>query len=107
MEILFHAHHAVISDRMRTRADRAVRNAAKRFGRCHDAMVRFEGDGRTRRVEVLVHAPGGRHLVAEGFGRYYGPALAQAVARLKAQAARGKRTRKERGRPLARRVATA
>ena len=107
MEIIFHAHHAVISPRMQARADRAVRNAAKRFGRVHDAVVRFEGDGRLRRVEVQLHAPGSRHLVAEGFARYYGPALAQAVSKLRAQASSLKRTRKERGRPLARRVATA
>ena len=107
MEIIFHAHHAVISDRMRTRAERAVRGAAKRFALAHDAVVRFEGDGPQRRVEVLLHATGGRRIVAEGFGRYYGPALAQAVTKLKNQAAALKRTRRERARRLARRLVEA
>ena len=103
MEIIFHAHHAVISDRMRLRAERAVRKVAKKLKRAVDARVRFERDGPTSRVEVLLHAPGRRDLVAEGRARHYGPALSEAVGRLESQVNSRKRTPKARGRALARR----
>ena len=102
MDIIFHAHHAVISDRMQRRAERAVRRTARKLGRTVDAIVRFERDGPTSRVEILLHAPGRRDLVAEGHARYYGPALAEAVGRLEAQAVSRKRTPKARGRAMAR-----
>jgi ribosome-associated translation inhibitor RaiA len=85
VEIIFQAHHATISDRLRARAERAVAKAARRLGRVADAVVRFEGDGPTRRVEIVLRSPRNRSLVAEGRSRYYGPALAAAVDRLIAQ----------------------
>ena len=85
MEIIFQAHHATISERMRTRAERAVQKTAQRLQRPVDAIVRFEEDGPTRRVEIVLRAPRHRNLVAEGCARYYGPALAEAVERLQAQ----------------------
>jgi ribosome-associated translation inhibitor RaiA len=103
MEIIFHSHHAVISERMRLRAERAVRKVAKKLDRVVDSVVRFERDGPTSRVEILLHAPGRRDLIAEGRARYYGPALAEAVHRLESQAVSRKRTPKARGRALARR----
>jgi ribosome-associated translation inhibitor RaiA len=107
MEIVFQSHNAEISDRLRQRADRLVRRLAPRMGRVVDATLRFEGDGKQRRVELEFHAAGGRRLVAEGTGRYFGPALAQAGARLKAQLDSARRTRRQRMRdairqPLAR-----
>ena len=102
MEIIFHAHHAVISDRMRLRAERAVGRVARKLARAVDAVVRFERDGPTTRVEIVLHAPGRRDLIAEGYARYYGPALAEAVAKLDAQVSSRKRTPKSRGRALAR-----
>lgn len=103
MDIIFHAHHAVISDRLQRRSERAVRRVARKLGRAVDAVVRFERDGPTSRVEIVLHSPRRRDLVAEGRARYYGPALAEAVQRLDAQAASRKRTPKARGRALARR----
>ena len=85
MEIIVHAHNAVISDRMRTRAERAVRKVAQRLSRTVDAIVRFERDGPTCRVEIILHAPRHRNLVAEGHAKFYGPALANALNRLEAQ----------------------
>jgi ribosome-associated translation inhibitor RaiA len=82
VEIIFHAHHAIISEHMRARATRALSKFATRVDRPVDAVVRFEGDGPTRRVEIVFHAARGRRLVAEGHGRYYGPALKEAVTRL-------------------------
>ncbi|HUF27178.1 MAG TPA: HPF/RaiA family ribosome-associated protein [Gemmatimonadaceae bacterium] len=103
MDIIFQAHHAVISDRMRLRAERAVRRTARKLSRAVDAVVRFERDGPISRVEILLHAPRHRDLIAEGRARYYGPALAAAVAKLDAQVVSQKRTPKARGRALARR----
>ncbi len=85
MDIIYHAHRAVISERMRLRADRAVRKVARRMGRAVDAVVRFEHDGPTRRVEIVLHAPKHKSLIAEGSSRYYGPALAEAIGRLEQQ----------------------
>ncbi len=79
MEIVFHSHHAVVSDRMRQRAVRAVEKLALRLSRAGDAVIRFESDGPARRVEIALRASR-RRLVAIGEGKYFGPALAQAVA---------------------------
>lgn len=102
MEIIFHAHHAVISETMRLRAERTVRKIAKRLAHAVDAVIRFEQDGPTRRVEIVLHAPRQRDLVAEGRSRYYGPALKEAATKLLSQTARVKRTPKSRGREVAR-----
>lgn len=97
MEIIFHAHHAVISDRMRARAERAVHKLAGRLRRPVDAIVRFEQDGPMHRVEIMLHAPRRRALVAMARHRTFGPALAEAAARLETQLQRVKRSRKARG----------
>ena len=101
MEIIFHAHHAVISDNMRQRAERLIRKLASRLSRPVDAIVRFEQDSPVRRVEIVLHAARRRLLVAEGSARNYGPALAQACTRMEAQLKRVKRTPKARARPVA------
>ena len=85
MDIVFHAHHAEISDHMRERAVRTVRKIAQRVGRVVDAIVRFEQDGPTRRVELVLHTPRNRRMFAAARGRHFGPALAVAGARLAAQ----------------------
>ena len=88
MDIVIHAHHVQISEYQRERAVRAVRKVARRLGRAVAAVVRFEQDGPTRRVEIVLHAPRQRRLVAEADGRYFGPALTTAAARLAAQCRR-------------------
>ena len=100
MEIIFHSHHAAVSPRMQQRAEQGIRKVVARLGRAVDAVVRFEEDGPTRRVEVLLHAPRGRRLVAHGEGRHFGPALATALDRLGARIGHVKRTRKATGRRL-------
>ncbi|MBV6521444.1 MAG: hypothetical protein MNPFHGCM_01582 [Gemmatimonadaceae bacterium] len=102
MVITFQSHHAVISDRMRARASRAMERYAERFPSMLEATVRFEQDGPFRRVEVLVHGRRNRRWVAEGRGRTYGPALTAALERLETQLARGKRTVKDRAQPARR-----
>jgi ribosome-associated translation inhibitor RaiA len=98
MDVIFHAHHAVVSDRMRQRARLAVERIGTRLKRSVDAVVRFEGDGRTRRVEIVLHAPRHCHLVATGQGAYFGPALGDAIVRLEAQLRHHKRNLKGRHR---------
>ena len=102
MEIIFHAHRAVISAPMRRRAEHQLGKIAARMRRLVDAVVRFEQDGPVRRVEVVLRAPRMRPLIGEGFSRTYGPALTEALSRVEAQAAHRKRTRKTRKRVAAR-----
>ena len=94
MEIIFHAHHAAISPRLQQRAETSLRRAVVRLGRAVDAIVRVEEDGPTRRVELVLHAPRGRRLVARGEARFFGPALTVALGRLNAQIARSRTARK-------------
>ena len=102
MEILFQSHHAQVSDHMRERARAAVTKLGARLSRVVNAVVRFEEDGPTRRVEIMLLAPKKRAMVAEGSARFFGPALAFAIGRLEAQARQMKRTPKTRSRKLAR-----
>lgn len=102
MEIIFHAHRAVISPAMRHRAERHIAKIAARMPRLVDAVVRFEQDGPVRRVEIMLHAPRMRPLIGEGFGRTYGPGLAEALKNVEAQIAHRKRTPKTRKRLAAR-----
>jgi ribosome-associated translation inhibitor RaiA len=102
VEILFQSHHAVVSDRMRERARRAIERLAARMRRAVDAVVRFEQDGIMRRVEIVLRTPRQRSLIARGEGRFFGPALSDAVDHLEVQARQLKSARKARTRSLAR-----
>jgi ribosome-associated translation inhibitor RaiA len=93
MQIIFHSHHASVSDRLRVRAEQGVRKLADRLGSAVDAVIRFENDGPTRRAEIVMHASRHRRLVAKGQGRYFGPALAQAIDGLRDQIDRARRIR--------------
>ena len=99
--IIFHEHHAVSSENMRLRAERAVRKIARRLPHAVDAVIRFEQDGPTRRVEIVLHAPGHRQLLAKCESRYFGAALQDATDRLLAQLPK-KDTPKTRARAVAR-----
>ena len=102
MEIVFQSHHAQVSDRIRERARIAVTRLGNRLARAVNAVVRFESDGPTRRVEIVLHAPKRRAMVAEGSARFFGPALTYAIDRLDAQTRQVKRTPKTRSRKIAR-----
>lgn len=102
MEILFQSHHAQVSERMRERARAAVVRLGARLARAAKAVIRFEEDGPTRRVEIVLHAPPRRSVVAEGSARFFGPALTYAIDRLDAQTRQFKRTQKARSRKVAR-----
>lgn len=102
MDVVFQAHNAVISDRMKERATRAVRKIAQRLDRVVDVTVRFHQDGPVRRVELRLNAPGRRDLVSAGEARYYGPALNVAIAHLESQVGHERQSPKEKGRRVAR-----
>jgi ribosome-associated translation inhibitor RaiA len=85
VEIILHAHHAPVSDAMKSRAHRIIAKLAARLKRTVDAVIRFEGDGAEKRVELVLHTAKRRDLVAEGRGKHFGPAFAQALAKLEAQ----------------------
>ena len=105
MEIIFHEHHAIVSDHMRQRASSGVRRLTTRLERAVDAVVRFEQDGPTRRVEIILHAPRQKRLVAKAEGRYFGPTLGVVLTKLHGQVAalkRATRGRAARTRILAR-----
>ncbi|HMC53839.1 MAG TPA: HPF/RaiA family ribosome-associated protein [Gemmatimonadaceae bacterium] len=92
MDIVFHTHHAPLSDSMRRRAEQAVRKVARRVARPVDAVVRFEQDGPTRSVEVVLHVASGRTYIARSEARYFGPALSDAVRRVERQVDHTKRS---------------
>ncbi|MDQ6635180.1 MAG: HPF/RaiA family ribosome-associated protein [Gemmatimonadota bacterium] len=92
MDIVFHGRGVAVSDHMRQRAITGVRRLTERSDRAVDAVIRFEEDGPTRRVEIVLHAPRHRRLVAEAEGRYFGPALTAALGRLGIQLTALKRT---------------
>lgn len=103
MEITWHAHHAVISDRLRRKAEVALERLGKRLDRVVSATVRFEREETRCRVELLLTAPRRRPIVAEGHGRYYGPALALALTHLERQVSAERRTARDRVRAAVRR----
>lgn len=103
MEIIFHAHNADITPAHRQRAELGLRKLERRLGRATAAVVRFAGDGPTRRVEIAVETPRAKRYMAEGRARYFATAITDALARLNAQLDHLKRSKK----PRPRRAATA
>jgi ribosome-associated translation inhibitor RaiA len=92
LDIIFHSHHAAVSEHMRKRAARAVERAAARIPRIVEGIVRFEEDGPTRRVTVTLRAPKHHDVMGSAEGRFFGPALTLAVARVMSQANRERST---------------
>ena len=102
MEIVFHTHHAPASDRMRRKAEQTLRKVARRANRAVDAVIRFEQDGPTRCVELVLHTARGKRYVARSEARFFGTALAEAARRLAMQLDHAKRTPKARARRASR-----
>lgn len=109
MHIVFHAHHADVTDALQQRAAQSVTKLAARLRGTTDASVRFADDGAERRVEIMLRAARRRPLVAEGTGSRYEFALASAVERLGAHVAhvRAERERRRRTRDASRTVGDA
>jgi ribosome-associated translation inhibitor RaiA len=107
VNVVFHAHHATVSDALQRRAETNVRKLAERLPRAVDATVRFVEDGPARRVEIELRAAPHRHLVAAGTNRLYDVALSEAVTALEAQVERERAARERRRRAAVRGVVAA
>jgi ribosome-associated translation inhibitor RaiA len=107
MEIVFHVHNADISDRMRRRAESALRKVARRARRPVDGVIRFQQDGARRTVELALHVAGGRRYIARAESRYFGTALSDVTRRLTNQVVHAKRVPRTRARAMARSVTAA
>jgi ribosome-associated translation inhibitor RaiA len=90
VDIVFQSHHATVPERVRQNASRSLERLGQRLTHPVSGIIRFEEDGRMRRVELELSGRG-RRLVAEGTGRYFGPALAAALAHLESQLRRAGR----------------
>jgi ribosomal subunit interface protein len=101
MVIQFHGHQTEITDVLRVRAREGTEKLAEHLGRPVDADIWFDGDGVSRTVGVVLHAPRHRTLVAYGEGKYHGAALSEAIAKLDGQIRRMKSARKRRVRGVA------
>jgi ribosome-associated translation inhibitor RaiA len=101
MQIHIHAPEPLVPDVVRARAEFGVRKLARRLSGATEATVKFDADGGPRSVEVMLHAPGHRPLVARAAARHFGAALRDALAALQQQITHSKRTRKELGRVAA------
>ncbi len=80
-----------LTESMLKKAERAVRLAAERVPRATSASVRFNQQGPERRVEIVFSAARGTRLVATANGRFWGPVLSDALAKLVKQANRARR----------------
>ena len=94
MDIVLHAHQAEVPETLRAAAEAALRRIGERRRRLVNALVRFVADGPQRRVEIVLHAPRQRALVASAASAGFEPALAVALDRVEAQLARVRRPRR-------------
>ncbi len=94
MEIILHAHHADVSDSLREQAETAIRRIAARLRHVANAIVRFVGDGPTRRVEIVLRGHRHGEFFAHADARAFAPALSAAVHRLESQVARVRRSKR-------------
>ncbi|WP_309671203.1 HPF/RaiA family ribosome-associated protein [Gemmatimonas sp.] len=94
MEIILHAHHAEVTESLRAQAEAAVIRLAKRLHRVANAIVRFVGDGETRRVEIVLQRARSKELFVHADARAFAPALSAAVHRLESQVSRVRRSRR-------------
>lgn len=92
MEIVFSHRGIALTESMLTKAERAILKASERVPRATGALVRFEEDGPERRVEIVFTAPQGVRLVASASGRFWGPALDDALVKLVRQASKERHT---------------
>ncbi len=107
MDIRFHATHVDVSDNMQRKAARLISKAAARAGNATAATVRFEEDGRLRRVHItLASNPHGK-LTTSVEGRHFGPLLEEALANILTQARKERRNPHARARQRARKGTTA
>ena len=96
MRIVIHGHHAEVTDTLKARAEEGARKLADHLQRAVDADICFDEDGVFKTVEIVLHAPRARRLVARGEAKFPEVALNDAIAKLDAQIRRLKAARKKR-----------
>lgn len=96
MHIVFHAHHADVTDALQQKAQAAVEKVAGRLRGTTDASIRFAEDGAQRRVELVLRIARRAPLVAEATAPRYEAALSTAVERLETHVAHVKALRARR-----------
>ncbi len=95
MEIKTHGHHIEVTDSLRLKAEDGARKLAEHLQRAVNADIWFGEDGVMKTVEIVLHAPRYKNLVATAQAKYHEPALADAVAKLDAQIRRLKSAKKK------------
>lgn len=95
METHFHGHQTEITDGLRHRAAEGARKLAEHLQRAVDADVWFGEDGVLKTVEIVLHAPRRKNLVAKSAAKFHEAALTDAIAKLDAQIRRLKVAKKQ------------
>src|SRR5690348_15573948 len=95
MEIHFHGHQTEITDGLRHRASEGARKLEEHLQRAVDADVWFGEDGVLKTVEIVLHAPRRKNLVAKSAAKFHEAALTDAIAKLDAQIRRLKVEKKK------------
>lgn len=88
MEVILLARHAEVTDALREQAQFAVLRLTARLKRVASAVVRFVGEGQTRRVIIVLRADGHGELSAQADARHFAPALQAAIQRMETQLSR-------------------
>lgn len=96
MKLVFSYRGIDLTLSMLKKAERGVLKAAERMPHTTRADVRFVEDGPERRVEIVFTAPRGTHIVGSAAGRYWGPAISDALAKVVRQGAKARRAPKSR-----------
>jgi len=96
VNIVFHAHHADVTEALQQRAEQCVRKLATRLRGATGASIRFTEDGALRRVELTLRAARRRPMVALGSGPRFEAALAEATDALEQHVAHARAARERR-----------
>lgn len=94
MKIQTHGHHIEITDSLRMKAEGGARKLADHLKRAVNADIWFGEDGVLRTVEIVLHAPKYKNMVAKAQAKYHEPALTEAIAKMDAQIRRLKSSKK-------------
>ncbi|MGI8510499.1 MAG: HPF/RaiA family ribosome-associated protein [Gemmatimonadaceae bacterium] len=94
MEIKTHGHHTEITDSLRLKAEDGARKLADHLKRAVNADIWFGEDGVLKTVEIVLHAPKYKNMVAKAEAKYHEPALTDAIAKMDAQIRRLKSAKK-------------
>lgn len=94
MEIKTHGHHTEITDSLRIKADDGARKLADHLQRAVNVDIWFGENGVMKTVEIVLHAPKYKNMVAKAESKYHEPALTDAIAKMDAQIRRLKSAKK-------------